>query len=397
MATTVPKCSARQRASRVPLILHVFSSFAVGGPQVRLAKLIAHLGDRYRHAIVAMDGDYACRSRLPANLDIDFPRVPFRKGRTVANVWNFRNFIRGLGPDAMVTSNWGTIEWSMANAGGIVRQIHTEDGFGPEERDSQIARRVWARWAFLRRSQIVVPSRLLQRLAIDTWALPPARVTYIPNGIDCAAFAPGCPHAEDAERPLVIGTVAALRPEKNLPRLLRAFQQTLLERPARLVIVGDGPERDSLERLAGEMNLRGLVHFAGHADAPARAYAGFDIFALSSDTEQMPLAVIEAMAAGLPIAATDVGDVAAMVARDNRRFVTARDHDALAAAINALMSDRGLRRRLGAANREKAVRLYDQSAMFAAYSRLFETAVAAEGPSRLRRLRPAADGTAQHV
>ncbi|MGA8398915.1 MAG: glycosyltransferase family 4 protein [Stellaceae bacterium] len=378
--------TSRTKRSHDPLILHVFSSFAVGGAQVRFAKLVAHLGDRYRHAVVAMDGDYACRSRLALGLDINFPHVAFCKGRTVSNIRNFRKFIRELAPDAMVTSNWGSIEWSMANVTGLVRQIHTEDGFGPEERAGQIARRVWARWAFLRRSQIVVPSRLLHRLATDTWALPSRQVNYIPNGIDCAAFARHSPYKKNsgsAERPLVIGTVAALRPEKNLPRLLRACRQVILERSVRLVIVGDGPERSRLERLAFEMNLGdGLVHFVGHADEPERAYADFDIFALSSDTEQMPLTVIEAMAAGLPIAATDVGDIATMVARENRRFVAGRDHDALAAAIRVLVSDRGLRHRLGAENRAKAFRLYDEATMFAAYSQLLEAAVAGEKPAR---------------
>jgi glycosyltransferase involved in cell wall biosynthesis len=300
----------------------------------------------------------------------------------------------------MVTSNWGTIEWSMANIGGLVRHIHTEDGFGPEERDAQIARRVWARWAFLRRSQIVVPSRILHRLATETWALPPRRVTYIPNGVDCAAFAPPSPHADDTGplgRPLVIGTVAALRAEKNLTRLLWACRPMILEGRARLVIVGDGPERSKLEMLADDMNLRGLVQFAGHADAPEGAYAGFDIFALSSDTEQMPLTVIEAMAAGLPIAATDVGDVAEMVGRANRPFVTGRDQDALAGTIRTLMADRELRCRLGATNREKAVRLYDQSTMFAGYSQLLE-AVAKEKPSRFHhRLRATSDRPTQHA
>jgi glycosyltransferase involved in cell wall biosynthesis len=171
----------------------------------------------------------------------------------------------------------------------------------------------------------------------------------------------------------------------------------ILEGRARLVIVGDGPERSKLEMLADDMNLRGLVQFVGHADAPEGAYAGFDIFALSSDTEQMPLTVIEAMAAGLPIAATDVGDVAEMVGRANRPFVTGRDQDALAGTIRTLMADRELRCRLGATNREKAVRLYDQSTMFAGYSQLLE-AVAKEKPSRLHhRLRATSDRPTQHA
>jgi glycosyltransferase involved in cell wall biosynthesis len=140
------------------------------------------------------------------------------------------------------------------------------------------------------------------------------------------------------------------------------------------VIAGDGPQRAELERLAGELGLAARVHFTGHLADPAALYRGLDVFALSSDTEQMPLSVIEAMAAGLPIAATDVGDVAAMVADENRAFVSPLDDAALAKAIVALARDRALRDRVGSANRAKAEAEFGQSAMVAAWGRLFDGA-----------------------
>ena len=132
---------------------------------------------------------------------------------------------------------------------------------------------------------------------------------------------------------MVIGTVAALRAEKNIARLIRALARLPAAAPARLVIVGDGPERAALEALAVAEGVGGRVEFAGHCADPAPLYAGFDIFALSSDTEQMPLSVLEAMASGLPVAATDVGDVAAMLDAANRPYVVAREDGALADAL----------------------------------------------------------------
>jgi len=357
-------------------ILHVFSTFAVGGPQVRFAKIAAHLGDEFHHAILAMDGDYACRSRLDPRVHVSYPEITFRKGHTAANALRFRRCLRELRPDVMVTNNWGSIEWSVANAVPLTRHIHIEDGFGPEERDAQIQRRVWMRRVFLRHSTVVVPSLTLRRIATETWKLPAARVKHIPNGIDCAQFDGRSRMVEPPGNGVVIGTVAALRPEKNISRLLHAFSRVATRRAARLVIVGDGPDLAELRRLAGELGLMAQVEFVGHAERPEEYYGGFDIFALSSDTEQMPLAIIEAMAAGLPIAATDVGDTSAMVADVNRALVTGCDADALANSLQQLVADREKRDRLGAANRKKARRLYDQEEMFGAYSWLFRASEA---------------------
>jgi len=350
-----------------PLLLHVYSTFAVGGPQVRFAALANRFGDEFRHAVVAMDGNLACRERLDPGLDVAFPQVEIRKGDTLGNRARFRAVLRAMRPEALVTSNWGSIEWAMANTPTLVRHLHVEDGFGPEERDRQLPRRVWMRRLLLRRATVAVPSRLLHRIAAEQWKLPRARLHYVPNGIDLARF-------DMARQPRdipVIGTVAALRPEKNLARLLRAFAQVRARTACRLVIAGDGPERPGLAALAAELGVADDVAFPGHVTDTPALFAGFDLFALSSDTEQMPISVLEAMAAGLPVAATDVGDVRAMLAPENGGAVVARDVPALADAIAALVADPARRAALGAANRRRAEAAFDQETMFAAWHALF--------------------------
>jgi glycosyltransferase involved in cell wall biosynthesis len=355
--------------SRPPLLLHAVSSFAVGGAQVRLAAVANRYPRAWRHAIVAMDGNLECRERLSPELEVSFPDVGIRKGDTLGNALRCRRVLRELRPHALVTGNWGAIEWAIANAFPLARHIHTEDGFGPEERNGQLPRRVLMRRIFLRRATVVLPSRTLWRIASGVWRLDPARLRYIPNGIDLARFA--APVAADREEP-VIGCVAALRAEKNLFRLLRAFRLVADEMPARLVIVGDGPQRGELEALAGALGLGARVLFTGHVAEPQRLYAGFDIFALPSDTEQMPMTVLEAMAASLPVAATDVGDIKDMLAAENRFFLTPRDDAALAGALVSLLRQPGLRRAVGAANRARAERDYDQETMFRAWRALFD-------------------------
>ncbi len=358
-----------------PLLLHVYSTFSVGGAQVRFAAIANRYPGRWRHAVVAMDGNIACRERLAPDVDVSFPEIDIRKGDTLGNLRRFRDVLRAMRPHALVTSNWGSIEWAMANAVKLVRHVHVEDGFGPEEREVQFARRVWARRIFLRRSLVVVPSRVLWGIATGVWKLNPQRLRYIANGIDLSRFAEpteaSAPGSGSVAEP-VVGTVAALRAEKNIGRMLRAFRLAAVDTPGRLVIVGDGPERGMLEALAAELGIADRVVFTGYDAQPQGRYRGFDIFALSSDTEQMPLSVLEAMATGLPVAATDVGDVRAMLVPDNAEFLTPKDDAALATALKALLLQPELRRRIGAANRAKVRRDYDEEAMFRAYAEIFD-------------------------
>ena len=355
-------------------VLHVFSTFSVGGPQVRTAAIINRFGRRFRHQIVAMDGNYACRERIGAETDVTYPEIPFDKGDTWGNIRGFRRFLRQERPDVLVTSNWGSVEWAIANLPGLVRHVHMEDGFGPEERDRQIPRRVWTRRRVLRRSCIVVPSRVLERIATEIWRLPRQKVRYVPNGVDLTRFGPVATNLNALALPddaPVIGTVAALRAEKNLSRLVRAFHQLNETLPARLVIVGDGPERPELEALAQQLGVAERVHFTGHITETQDLYRQFDLFALSSDTEQMPLSVLEAMAAGLAVAATDVGDIRNMVASENASHIVVKNEQSLSAAMLALLRDPALRGRIGSANREKAIREFDQETMFATYGALY--------------------------
>ena len=357
--------------TRPPLILHVFSSFAVGGVQARFAAIVNHFGRRWRHSVIAMDGDTSCRERLDPGLDLTFPSIEICKGDTVGNVLRFRRLLRTLRPDLLVTSNWGTIEWSMANAIPVVRQVHIEDGFGPDDRGGRLPRRGLARRILLRNRIVVVPSRTLWTIAAQIWRLDPARLRYVPNGVDLGRFADAARTRTPGQSP-VIGTVAALRAEKNIGRLLRAFALATTNGQERLVIIGDGPQRAALQAIAVELDIGSRVEFAGHIADPAALFTQFDIFAMSSDTEQMPLSLLEAMAAGLPVASTDVGDIRSMLAPANRAYVTALDDAALAAGLRGLIGQSALRRELGLANRARAERDFGQASMFVAWAELFE-------------------------
>lgn len=368
--------SSSTRSQRT--LLHAFPTFAVGGSQIRFAAIANHFGPRYRHLIVPLDGVAACAERLGPQVDFKLLPIEVPKRNTLGNVSVLRQHLRRLSPDMLVTYNWGAIEWGLSNIFPLCRHLHIEDGFGPEEAARQLPRRVLMRRLVLTPwARVVLPSHALVRLALQTWKLPRGRVRYVPNGIDCDRFAiPADPifATELRRRPgeVLIGTVAALRAEKNLSRLIQAFAALGDLPPTRLVIVGDGVERGKLAELAVSLGVADRVVFTGALSDPERVLSVLDIFALSSDTEQMPYSVLEAMGAGLAVASVDVGDVKDMVSDENRWAVVEKTTEALTQVLRDLISAPERRAVIGLANAHHVRRLYSQDAMFAAYGEEFD-------------------------
>lgn len=363
-----------------PRLLHVFPSFGFGGVPIRIAGIITHFGRRFRHSILALDGCIDSASRLDDGLDIRFPTLSIDKSRGMSNLWRFRRFLNGCRPDLLITYNWGAIEWALVNSiFPICRHVHMESGFGVEEAAGQLRRRVLLRRLALRRTaRIVVPSRGLVDLATGPWRCDSAKVSYIPNGVDCTRFAvppepDAIPGFSKSPAELVVGTVAPLRPEKNLSRLVRAFAPLAEDHDARLVLVGDGVEKPKLAALAEQLGIADRVVFSGHVEAVERVLGWFDVFALSSDTEQMPNAVLQAMAAGLPVVGTDVGDVKLMLAPENRAFVAPPDDDdRFRAALAALLEQPARRAELGRRNQDHVCAEYSAEKMFRSYETVFQ-------------------------
>jgi glycosyltransferase involved in cell wall biosynthesis len=176
----------------------------------------------------------------------------------------------------------------------------------------------------------------------------------------------------------LFGTLAGLRPEKNLGRLLRIAALLPDALPWRLVIAGEGSQRAQLEALARELGLAERVAFTGYVDRPGSLLGELDVYVLTSDTEQMPIAVLEAMAVGLPVLATDAGDLRLMLPPASRdACLFARDQEStFAARLADLLGAPDECRRLGALNREKAAE-FSREAMVGRYERLLRDLIAA--------------------
>lgn len=351
-------------AAPLPHLLHVFPSFSVGGVENRIIRVAQALRDKYRHTVIALDGNFEAAAGLRDDPIFEFKTAPVVKSSliSVKNLAVAGSTVRRLRPDLLLTYNWGSTEWAFV--GGLVgrcRHLHFESGFGPDESAAnQLWRRSKARAVLLARcDRIVVPSLVLKDLAARVWRLPSGKIRYIPNGVDCTRFAKRADDALAASLGLpegapVVGTVSGLRREKNLGRLIRAFAALPAEIGAHLVIVGGGPERARLASAAEDLGVASRVVFAGPMPDPERILGLFDVFALTSDTEQMPNSVLEAMAAGLAVAATDVGDVRYMLAPENAEFVTpVEDEGALTASMTRLLGDRELCSRIASANQAR--------------------------------------------
>jgi glycosyltransferase involved in cell wall biosynthesis len=356
----------------VPHILHVFPTFAVGGAQARFCTIANHYERTFEHIVIAMDGDLSCKARLDPGVNVTFPEVTVRKGATFENVRSFRQILKHLQPDLLITSNFGSIEWAISNLWPVTPHLHMEDGFGLDEQLRQIPRRRLVRSLVLQCSTVVLPSSQLTTLARKSWHLPEHRTVFIPNGVNLERFkrCVTVSKRSQIEGP-VIGTVAALRPEKNLTRLLYAFASVYKELNAKLIIVGDGVEITKLKELVGRLNLYQAVTFTGHMNEVQAAYKMFDLFVLSSDTEQMPFSVLEAMASGLPLVSTDVGEVSTMVSPANRPFVIGNDHAALADSLREVLLDTQLSRRLGDENRLHVERYHGETEMCLSHRKLW--------------------------
>lgn len=372
-----------------PRILHLHSTFAAGGKEQRAVRLMNAFGPKVRHAVVSgVPSETSAARGLSRALKVDWPST-FPSLTGLPTPGRLQRIARAMsGYDLVLTYNWGAMDAVMAHtlfgeALSLPPLVHHEDGFNVDEQGALKTRRNWYRRIALGRARaLVVPSETLEGIALTAWAQPIGRVKCIPNGIDTASFA-RAPRADalpgiiKRKGEMWIGTLAGLRPVKNLSALVRAFAP--LPAQWQLVIVGEGPERAAIRAEAERLGVEDRVHLPGFAPDPARYVGLFDIFALSSLSEQFPISLVEAMAAGRPVAAPAVGDIAAMVSEVNRPLISPPgDEAALAGALAALAQDAALRDAMGKANRAAARTRYDEKPMIDAYRRLYAAAMGRE-------------------
>jgi glycosyltransferase involved in cell wall biosynthesis len=259
-----------------------------------------------------------------------------------------------------------------------VKIVFTEHGRlsdAPPSAKRKMANRLLA-WA---PHQVFAVSADLKRHIVAE-GFPDQRVEVLYNGIDIGPL----PDADARRRmreslnlppgTLVVGTIARLDPVKDLGTLIKAVALANNRVPAILLVVGDGTEREQLERVAGDAPAQ--VRFLGHRDDAREVLAGCDVYANSSISEGISLTILEAMAAGLPIVATRVGGTPEILDDSCGLLVPARDATALAAALSELAAQPIVRDQLGRAGRRRVEERFTLDRMIGEYREAYYRAVA---------------------
>ncbi|MDD3352540.1 TIGR03088 family PEP-CTERM/XrtA system glycosyltransferase [Zoogloea sp.] len=369
------------------LIMHVVFRFDVGGLENGIVNLINHMpAERYRHVIVALTECVPSFCARIRNREVVFLSLHKGDGHGFRLYPELYRLFRQYRPAVVHTRNLAALEavvpaW-LARVPVRIHGEHGWDSFDPDGRVAryQVLRRLYAPFV----SGYVALSRRIENYLLDKVRIKASRIRRICNGVDARRFAPVTERQPVAGSPfnsgglLVFGAVGRLQKVKDHATLIRAFAEFLQRCPdaratARLVIVGGGPLRDELEGLVGRLELADLVWLAGERSDIPEINAGLDVFVLPSLGEGISNTLLEAMASGLPVIATDVGGNGELVvAGETGLLVPSADPGAMAQALLLLFRDREMLESMGRKGRARVVDLFSLDAMVSAYINCYE-------------------------
>lgn len=373
-------------------VAFVVSSLFMGGAEAQVIQLASALDTGFRPLIICTkgEGEQAQRARA-AGLRV--VSLGLRSGKDPRLLPRLTRLLREFRPAIVHCTNfdstvWGRAAGVLAKVPCIVTAEHSSTrprSHAPSRVAIPLANR-----AFAKRTDCVVACSHAQVPLLKREGNPPDRVRVIPNGVDLRLYDSSHSDADVREEcgvpegAVAIGIVARLFEEKNVAMLLRvASRLQALDARTHFVIVGDGPCRPALEDLVREARLTDAVTFTGTRHDVPRVLTGMDICALTSSTEAFPISLLEAMAAGLPVVATDVGDVARIVKNGSTGFVVAAgDTREFTRCLETLVRNPGLREAMGSSGRLRVEKLYSVDRMTQAYTELFERILCERGVER---------------
>jgi glycosyltransferase involved in cell wall biosynthesis len=358
------------RHPRLRCVVHLLSELKVGGLEKVVLDLVrSRARDTFDARVICLDaGGVLAREYAEAGVKVETigrsGTVPQRIGRLVRR-------LRQLAPDIVHTHNPQAHlhgSWA-AKLAGVPVIVHTKHGRGvPTGLLIRTASRVATAWT----TRYVAVSGDAALVAMNLESVPSSKLQVIHNGIDVERFAERAGRAQLSNRAVTVGR---LDPIKDHATLLRAVRLVIDKIPDfQLDVVGEGECLAELEALQSALGLGGHVHFRGHCDDIRPYLFSADFFVLSSISEGVPLALLEAMACGLPAVATDVGGIReVIVPGESGHLVPARSPEILAQAMLTVQGDGRVAELMGRAARRRVEEHFNLRRVVAAYEQMYLT------------------------
>ncbi|HTU91890.1 MAG TPA: glycosyltransferase [Gemmataceae bacterium] len=389
--------AASERRDNRPTICQVLHSLQVGGAEVLAARLARRLQESYRFLFVCLDklgplGEALREEGFPVEVLDRRPGLDWRSTIRLARLLR-RERVEMLHAHQYTPFFYAlTARW----LGKRIPVLFTEHGrhFPDYPRRKRI---IANRLLLSRRDRVAAVGESVRQAVIANEGIPAERVGVIYNGIDPNSFGKAPQDRDGVRREIGVGTddlvviqVARLDYLKDHLTAIRAVERVAVQRPeVRLVLVGEGPEREKIEAEVRQRQLSPHVRFLGLRGDVVRLIPAADLFLLTSISEGIPLTVIEAMAAGLAVVSTRVGGVGEIVVDGQTGLLApAGDDSTLAEHILSLSADVARRQRMGQVGRQRAHAMFSEEKMHASYCGLYEEVLRGRGscsPACLRR------------
>ncbi len=358
-------------------ILHTESSGGWGGQEIRiLTEASGMIARGHQVSILACpDSNILKEAR---KLGIPTIELPIFK-KKLSYLWAMRQFLKKNAQEFdVINTHSSTDAWLVALAGLFVKE--TTPVVRTRHISAPINQNLFTRWLYLRATNyIVITGEKLRQILHAENKYPLDHIVSIPTGIDLLRYHPGNCTTQRAklglpERP-TLGIVATLRSWKGHSDLLLVWVK--LQRRFvdwQLVICGDGPQREKLEKQTVELGIADTVHFIGNCEDIEEWFQAFNLFTLPSyANEGVPQVLMQAMASRLPVVSTSVGAIAEAVLDTKTGYLVApRQLDKLEDRLACLMSDSSLREKMGDAGYEYALKHFSCELMLDAMTIAFK-------------------------
>ena len=362
--------------------------FEFGGVERCVAHLANHLDrQRFQPLIIAMTRSGSAADWISQD-DVQIVEIHKRPGNDPAAVIRLVKVLREHSVDIVHSHNWGTlIETSVARRwAGVPCHVHTEHGQGLHEGVGSLKqrlRRQATRWAFNRADAVVVCADSVRPLVTARSGFPESQIRFLPNGVEDPLERPIRIQPGElrrqlgiSEEALIVGSIGRVVDVKDFPTAVAALALLQHERvPVHLVLVGDGPNLKPLQDRVQNLGLTDRIHLVGWHAEVADWLRLFDVYINCSRSEAMSMGILEAMAAGLPIVATDVGDNRALVLGSGSpcgRVVPASSPEHLASGIREVLSQPDDRDRFSRQARHRYETTFSIARMVELHQALYE-------------------------